>query len=437
MTPEVARPKGQTRSRVWLFRLIMLPVVYLLSEMIAIVTLRMLNEGGSVSLLHSWQKDVASGEGVSDGAYETIHPYLGWVHNPQNPGQENVGTRKTPVNHLGFRDDGEGVYRRADDVFIVGIAGGSVAFQFSWAAEELLKNRLAEHPHVRGRRIQFVRLALSGYKQPQQLMAYSYLTALGAEFDLIINIDGFNETVLGIRENAEADTAIAYPRSWHARSIVIVDPRKSADSARLLDLRGKRQEMARNIVASPLRWSPLVNLIWYLRDKDAHNKLADLGLEVSRSRRSSFIHHGPANPASKAAVQEEAIEIWRRCSRTMHQLCQANGTLYLHVLQPNQYVPSSKPLTEFEKKKCIDPGGPVEETVKTLFPRLIESGLEMKAGGLAFSDQTQVFSAVTESIYVDPWCHFNEEGNRLLCEALVPEILALLDQQQPGRNVLR
>jgi hypothetical protein len=76
----------------------------------------------------------------------------------------------------------------------------------------------------------------------------------------------------------------------------------------------------------------------------------------------------------------------------------------------------------------------VEETVEALFPRLIENGLEMKAGGLAFSDQTQVFSAVTQSIYVDPWCHFNEEGNRLLCEALVPEILALLDRQQPGRQ---
>ena len=428
MSMDVVPTRKRSRKRLWLFRLIMFLIVYGAVELISIGAIRMMHREASVAVLHSWQNDVASGEGVSDGAFETIHPYLGWVHNPQNPGQENVGTRKTPVNHLGFRDDGESVYRRADDVFIVGIAGGSVAFQFSWSAEELLKKRLAEHPAVRGRRIQFVRLALSGYKQPQQLMAYSYLTTLGAEFDLIINIDGFNETVLGIRENAEANTALAYPRSWHARSIVIVDPRKSADSARLLNLRGKRQEMARNIVASPFRWSPLLNLIWYLRDKTAHDELTDLGLEVSRSRRTSFIHHGPANPGSKAAVQDEAIEIWRRCSRTMHQLCQANGTLYLHVLQPNQYVPGSKPLTEFEKEMCVDPDGPVGKTVETLFPRLIENGLKMKAGGLAFSDQTQVFSAVPESIYVDPWCHFNEEGNRLLCEALVPEILALLDQ---------
>lgn len=432
MSKEVMQTKKRSRKKLWLFRFMMFVIVYGIIELIAVGALRVMHEEVSLSDLHGWQKYVASGENVSDRAFETIHPYLGWVHNPQNPGQENVGSRRTPVNYLGFRDDGKSVYKRADEVFIVGIAGGSVAFQFSWVAEELLKQRLAQHPRVRGRRIELVRFALSGYKQPQQLMAYAYLTALGAEFDLIINIDGFNETVLGIRENAEQDTALVYPRSWQARSIVIIDPRKSADSARLLHLRGKRQEMARSILASPFRRSPLMNLVWHLRDQYARDELTDLAIEVSRSQRTSFIHHGPPNSDTENAIKEEAIEIWQRCSRALNQLCTANGTLYLHVLQPNQYVPGSKPLTEYEKDKCITPGGPVEITVKTLFPQLIEKGLKMRASGLAFSDQTQVFSTVTESLYVDPWCHFNEEGNLLLCEAIVPEILALLDQELPG-----
>ena len=431
MSTDVVPKRIRSPRKRWLFRCVLALILYGTTEFISLATLRMMDENASLSVLHLWQKDVASGQGVSDGAFETIHPYLGWVNNPQNPGRENVGSRSTPVNHLGFRDDGESIYRRADDLFIVGIAGGSVAFQFSWMAEELLKQRLAEHPRVRGRKIQFVRLAMSGYKQPQQLMTYSYLTALGAEFDLVINIDGFNETVLGIHENAEAHTALVYPRSWHARSIVIADPRKSADSARLLMLRGKRQKMAENILSSSLRWSPLLNLVWYLRDQKARSELTDLGLDVSKSQRTSFIHHGPDNPQTAAGIEDEAIAIWQRCSMAMHQLCRANGTLYLHVLQPNQYVPGSKPLSDFEKEKCIDPGGPIDVTVTTLFPRLIEHGLQMEAGGLAFSDQTQVFSGVADTLYVDPWCHFNEEGNRLLCEALVPEIRAILDQQQP------
>ena len=430
-TEAIVQTQTRSHRKRWLFRLIMFLMVYGTIEVISVATLAMLQVDGSVSLMRSWQKDTASGQNVSDGAFETIHPYLGWVHNPQNPGIEKVGSQKTPVNHLGFRDDGESLYRRADDVFIVGIAGGSVAFQFSWSAEQLLKQRLADHPRVQGRRIQFVRLALSGYKQPQQLMAYSYLTAMGAEFDLIINIDGYNEAVLSIQENAISNTALVYPRSWHARSLVIVDPRMSAHSARLLNLRAKRQEMARDMLASPMGWSPLLNLIWCLRDQSARTELTDLGMEVSMTQKSSFIHHGPPNASSDTAIEEEAIEIWRRCSVAMHQLCRANGTLYLHVLQPNQYVPDSKPLTDFEKEKCIDPDGTNGATVKMLFPRLIETGRRMQADGLAFSDQTQVFSGVTETLYVDPWCHFNEEGNRMLCEALVPEIRELLDQQQP------
>ncbi|MFO1003119.1 MAG: hypothetical protein U0936_22525 [Planctomycetaceae bacterium] len=431
MTTEVVPRRIRSRRTLWLFRLVLALILYGFVEIISLGTLRLIDVNATLPALKSWQKDVASGQNVTDGAFETIHPYLGWVHNPQNPGAENVGQRSTPVNRLGFRDDGESVYRRADDLFIVGIAGGSVAFQFSWMAEDLLKQRLAEHPRVQGRRIQFVRLALSGYKQPQQLMAYSYLKALGAEFDLIINIDGFNETVLAMEENAVSNTALVYPRSWQARSLVIVDPRNSADSAKLLSLKGKRQNMARDILASSFRWSPLLNLVWYLRDHKARNELTDLGFEISRSQRTSFIHHGPDNPQPKAEIEDESIAIWQRCSLAMHQLCQANGTLYLHVLQPNQYVPGSKPLSDFETEKCVDPGGPIEHVVKSLFPRLIEKGREMEARGLAFSDQTQVFSGVTQSLYVDPWCHFNEEGNRLLCEAIVPEIRELLDQQQP------
>lgn len=86
-------------------------------------------------------------------------------------------------------------------------------------------------------------------------------------------------------------------------------------------------------------WSPLLNLIWCLEDQSARTELTDLGMEVSMTQKSSFIHHGPPNASSNSAIEEEAIEIWRRCSVAMHQLCRANGTLYLHVLQPNQYVP--------------------------------------------------------------------------------------------------
>ena len=47
-----------------------------------------------------------------------------------------------------------------------------------------------------GRKIDIVRLALPGQKQPQQLMTLAWVQSLGAEFDIVVNLDGYNEAVL-------------------------------------------------------------------------------------------------------------------------------------------------------------------------------------------------------------------------------------------------
>jgi len=44
-------------------------------------------------------------------------------------------------------------------------------------------------------------LGFPGYKQPQQLLALAYFLSLGAEYDLIINLDGYNDIVLPVTDN--------------------------------------------------------------------------------------------------------------------------------------------------------------------------------------------------------------------------------------------
>ena len=420
------RSRGRRYRRI-VFFLIMASAVYVASEVICLATLIALDISPFDSFLHTSQINIAEGSGVSDGAQETIHPYLGWVHNPQVAKVERIAGRDVSVNWLGFKDDGDSVFQKRDDLFIVGIAGGSVAFQFSWEAEALLKERLLAHPKLHGRTIQFVRIALPGYKQPQQLMACSYLLALGAEFDLILNMDGFNETSLAVLENAHRDTFLSYPRSWHSRTLTMMDPRSSADSARLLNLRGKRQQMARDIVSSHLRWSPIRNLIWYVRDQSAYAELTELGMRISAERRESFVQHGPENRAGASDVDNDAATLWMRCSLQLHRLANANQALYLHVLQPNQYVPDSKPLSAQELDRCVDPQGETGPVVKRLYPLLQQKSAELVQQGVVFSDQTMAFAECTETLYVDPWCHFNAEGNRILCEAISAELLKMLD----------
>ncbi len=419
------------------FGTVLAGIVVLACELISWAGLHLADKLFSMPRLRFKQQQIAEGVGVSDGASESFHPYLGWVHNPELVRPEKYSGGDIPVNWLGFKDDSESVCHRADDTFIVGIAGGSVAWGFSWEAQNVLREKLSAHPALKGRRIQFIRMALPGYKQPQQLMAYNFLLTLGAEFDLIVNMDGYNETVLAIRDNAQSNTAISYPRGWHSRVVSVSDPRSSADAARLLYLRGKRQQMARSILASRFRWSATCNLVWNIRDEFASGELTDLGISVSKSKRHSFTTHGPTNRFSGPELEPEVTAMWKRCSRQMHNLCKANGTLYLHVLQPNQYVPNSKPMGTAERLVCYSEEEGSAVFVRSMFPRLQELGRALEAEGVEFSDQTMVFATVEQPLYVDCWCHFNAEGHRLLGAAIADRLLTMLDKATVERAINR
>ena len=112
-------------------------------------------------------------------------------------------------------------------------------------------------------------------------------------------------------------------------------------------------------------------------------------------------------------------------------VCKGQGIPYLHILQPNQYVPDSKPFTEFELEKCLADGQDLQTVTVAAYAELRAAGARAKQGGLNFSDQTGLFRTVTDTLYVDPWCHFNRRGNELLAEAVASELKNLLQASQP------
>jgi hypothetical protein len=109
--------------------------------------------------------------------------------------------------------------------------------------------------------VEVVRLALGGYKQPQQLMLLSHLLALGERFDAVVELDGFNEIVLPIVENVPKDVAADFPRSWYFFT-------ESSLPIPVVELLGERrlllEKRARLARAFPrlLRASPTANLAW-------------------------------------------------------------------------------------------------------------------------------------------------------------------------------
>ena len=60
-------------------------------------------------------------------------------------------------------------------------------------SRDVFIQELKSHPRFANQEIVLLNTAVGGYKQPQPLMVVSYLLALGAHFDAVINIDGFND----------------------------------------------------------------------------------------------------------------------------------------------------------------------------------------------------------------------------------------------------
>ncbi|MFP6606164.1 MAG: hypothetical protein VCC19_06285, partial [Myxococcota bacterium] len=133
---------------------------------------------------------------------KVIHPYLGYVF-------DRAGGN---INRFGLPGI-DPFEPRSPNEIRVAITGGSVALQVFGEGSETLRTSLA--PAFPGKRIEFVGLTLGGYKQPQQLMALAWMLSLGAHFDVVVNLDGFNEVVLPYAENDPLGIHPAYPRSWH------------------------------------------------------------------------------------------------------------------------------------------------------------------------------------------------------------------------------
>ena len=212
-------------DRRWIFSLVLLTLVYVSVEGLAWLGLwgtdgtvfspgRLDAERRELLAEHAARLPETGETGAADGApswmkAEILHPYQGFVQNPDGAGDPE----HHPVSEYGFVDRAPPIHQRAEDRLIVGIFGGSVAEVFGLQGTPALEAGLRSLPELAEHEVVFVRAGLSGYKQPQQLITLTYLLSLGAQFDLVINLDGFNEVALYPTRNALQDWPITSPRT--------------------------------------------------------------------------------------------------------------------------------------------------------------------------------------------------------------------------------
>src|SRR2546423_1057999 len=356
------------RTKKAVFWLVMLAATWLFLEAISFVTYRALNRSWfSFSAAReqlrtsvSTSKEVAL-TGVSDLKWkdfaEVLHPYAGFVADPR----QNKPLWKESDFGFVLSDPPNPRLSRSADKTIVSVFGGSFASGVYLSLRALLtKNAPAGH--------QFVVLNFSGagYKQPQQLMILNYLLALGAEFDVVVNLDGFNDVALPVAENIPAGVNPFFPRGWDRRTAGAINPATIRLIGYVELTKEQKQEWAHDFRRCGLYRSPTLFLLWQLRDRAFARRIFEINQKIKESggRTQSYVMRGPGYEfAGEDQLYHDLGLVWSRSSLLMKSLCDANHARYFHFLQPNQYAEGSKPMSAAAKHQAVNQSSPYRDVV--------------------------------------------------------------------------
>jgi hypothetical protein len=345
-----------------------------------------------------------------------LHPYIGFV-----------GVPRAGYNRFGFPGD-DPVLKKTENGINVCITGGSVAMQMFRYSKDRLAESLAKDPLFFGKEIKIVLVALGGFKQPQQLLSLNYFLALGAHYDIVINLDGFNEVVLPYSDNLPFGIFPTYPRHWNIYSRKSLDQQVVFYLGKYSEIRERRESTREKLAHSVLHHSNFMLFLWKLSDTNKKNQLAisETGLrKAMEESESGYQSKGPSEPVLDTLnFFKEQTAFWAHASLQMSALADGMGFHYFHFLQPNQYDEGSKLLTQEEMELAFETGPfPYKEAVGIGYPLLKEEGKRLLQKGVPFTDLTKMFIEEKRPVYSDKCCHFNQLGYDLLADSIAVHIL--------------
>ena len=173
-------------------------------------------------------------------------------------------------------------------------------------------------------------------------------------------------------------------------------------------------------------WSVLAKLVWFQRDQRLANHSYELQQQLLRFEAETWPESSSARSVhfdNEQALYEALVSLWQTSSIQLHRLLAANGVRYFHFLQPNQYLPDSKPFGARERAIAFSDAGTRPHSIRVGYPALRAAGEELTEQGVSFYDLTQIFSSVSEPVYIDSCCHLNSRGNEVMAEAIAHAIL--------------
>jgi len=371
------------------------------------------------------EPSLAGGSAISQTVSQAVvvHPFQGTVYSA-DPLRKTDEAERYPITKYGFSDKAEPFFHKRPDQLILAVMGGSVAGIFGKEGVETLEGELKKSPPFSKKKFIFVNLGIGGYKQPQQLMTLTYLLVQGAEFDIVLNIDGFNEVALYPAENRASGIYPWFPRRWHVKVQEMKDPNAMRNLLEVVLWEERKKAWAAIFEKAPIKYSVSANFVWRVFDRRM-NLYLERAQELAKSSQSELRYQavGPgADFKDDDSMYRELTNIWRRSSVELFKLCRAHGIAYYHFLQPNQYAPPYKPMSEREHKIAYGNSG-YGQFAEAGYPYLKNAGQELKAEGIHYFDLTGVFKNVETPLYIDNCCHFNRLGNEIMAKEIAHSLL--------------
>jgi hypothetical protein len=358
---------------------------------------------------------------------EIIHPYLGFVYD-FNDEQQNKET-------YGFPTTGPPLIKREPGKLNVVLLGGSVAQSMGKVMEEAFRRVCRVSPNV-------VTLGFAGYKQPQQVLALAYFLSLGAEYDLIINLDGYNDIVLPFTDNYSVGVNPFFPRNWNLRVSRRPSKKLLAVIGKVRYLRDLKEENQEALASSPFKRSAVFGLLKMAQFNKINSNINESTRQLIKVQQEEVKRFEATGPFVKYKdiheLYNDAAAVWERGSVLLDQLARENRMEYYHFLQPNQYVKGSKALTEEERRLAYSVGLMWSQTAIIGYPILIKQGGKLLARNIKFFDATRVFAKEKGTVYLDVCCHYNQHGKEVLAAYMMdkivqnPRIKKFLKEPQPG-----
>ncbi|MGD1807860.1 hypothetical protein ACP6PL_20825 [Dapis sp. BLCC M126] len=378
---------------------------------------------------------------LEDSVIERLHPYFGYVQKPGPDFREGF-----KYNAAGFISPYDYPYRKKNNnQYIIGIFGGSVASNYSIyeIQNQILEKKLKQLPEFEDKEFIILSLATGGYKQPQQLILLNYFLSIGQKFDMIVNIDGFNEVTIA-KANNENAVDIMMPSTNHVIPLTnIANNSLSTKSIQAMlkinDSKNKLKDALETLDKCQVAYCYALTSIYVQNLATTYRKNVKIfdkerkkaAQQAAGETEASIVYFYAQNPElEEPELYETMAEHWQKTSIMMQQIAANNNILYFHILQPNQYYPTNRIYSEAENKIAFDSDSPFREATESGYPVLLSKIDNLKQNSVNFFNGVKILDDAKEIVYIDSCCHYTEVGENILSEFVANSIFTTLSAKK-------